>query len=248
MGDAAGWAIGLGALGLIVGSFVGALVVRWPQGLSVVSGRSRCDSCGAVLRPRDLVPVLSFVALRGRCRDCGDPIDRRHLAVEAIGALIGAMAGFVVAGPQAVAGALFGWLLLALGALDLTAFWLPDRLVAVLALTGLASAALTAEPPLVDRLIGGGVGFTALWLIGRAYRWWRRREGLGGGDPKLFGAIGLWLGWRLLPAVLLIACLVGLGVVGWRLATRRRSSGSDAMPLGTLLAIAAYPAWFVVIG
>ena len=136
MSEAAGWAAGLMLLGLIVGSFVGALVVRWPQGRSVVTGRSRCDACDRPLRARDMVPLLSFALLRGRCRDCGGAIDRQHPAIEAIGGAIGLAAGWAVGGPWAVAGAAFGWLLLALGALDLAALWLPNRLVALLAREG----------------------------------------------------------------------------------------------------------------
>jgi leader peptidase (prepilin peptidase)/N-methyltransferase len=245
--EALGWPIGLALAGLVFGSFIGALVVRWPQGCSVMRGRSRCDGCGRVLRARDLVPVLSFVRLRGRCRDCGAAIDRRQLATEGLAAAIGLAAGLVAPGLAGVAGAVFGWLLLALGALDLAALWLPDRLVGLLAAAGIASGVGGCEPPLGERLIGGGAGFASLWLVGRTYRRLRGREGLGGGDPKLFGAIGLWLGWRLLPAVLLLASLVGLGAVGWRLATRRPVTGADAMPLGTLLGLAAYPAWLVMV-
>jgi leader peptidase (prepilin peptidase)/N-methyltransferase len=247
MAEALAWPAGLALLGLVLGSFIGALVLRSSQGRSVMHGRSACDACGRVLRARDLVPVLSFVALRGRCRDCGAAIDPLQLMCELTAAAIGLAAGIVAPGPAGLAGAVFGWLLLALGGLDLLALWLPDRLVALLAVAGLVAMASGTAPPLADRLIGGAAGFASLWLVGWTYRRLRGREGLGGGDPKLFGAIGLWLGWRLLPAVLLIACLVGLGVVGWRLANGRRVAGSDAMPLGTLLAVAAYPAWLAML-
>ena len=95
---------------------------------------------------------------------------------------------------------MFGWLLLALAALDVAEFWLPDALTGALALAGLASIAV-APPDWPDRLIGGVAGFASLWLIGFAYRRLRGREGLGGGDPKLLGAIGLWVGWAMLPFV-----------------------------------------------
>jgi leader peptidase (prepilin peptidase)/N-methyltransferase len=86
-----------------------------------------------------------------------------------------------------------------------------------------------------------------LWLIAAAYRLVRRRDGLGGGDPKLFGAIGLWLGWRLLPIVLLLACLTGLALVLARLLTGAGVRADDRLPLGALLAIAAYPTWLVML-
>ena len=106
---------------------------------------------------------------------------------------------------------------------------------------------LGIAPALTDRLIGGAGGFVALWAIGAGYRLVRHREGLGGGDPKLFGAIGLWLGWRLLPVVLLLAGLTGLGIVLARFLTGHKVRADDRLPLGTLLAIAAYPAWLVML-
>ena len=242
------WAVGLGVLGAIVGSFVAALVLRWTEDRSVISGRSACDSCGRTLATIDLVPVLSFVALRGRCRTCHAPIDRRHLIIELLAVTIGLVAGLTSPGLAGAAGAVFGWLLLALGALDLAAFWLPDRLTATLAAIGLATGLAGFAPDLEERLWGGIAGFGVLWLIGEGYRRFRGREGLGGGDPKLLGAIGLWLGWRFLPAVLLIASLIGLGVVMGAALRERPMARDAALPFGVFLAAAAYPAWVAMIG
>lgn len=242
------WALALGVAGAIVGSFLAALVVRWPEGRSVARGRSACDACGRTLTAGELVPLMSALASRGRCRGCQAAIDPVHWRVEAAAAVVGAAAGWIAPGAEGVAGAVFGWLLVALAALDARAFWLPDPLVAALAVVGLASGVAGFDPPLADRLIGGIAGFALLWSVGWSYRRVRGREGLGGGDPKLFGAIGLWLGWRLLPAVLVVAGLVGLGVVALRAARGRRVRADDALPLGTLLAVAAYPAWLLMIG
>ena len=247
MSDAAAWAALLGVVGAIVGSFVAALVIRWPTGRSAIAGRSDCDRCRVVVGARDLVPVFSFLALRGRCRACGAAIDPRHLWIELASLCVAAAAGFVAPGVMGVAGAVFGWLLIALAALDLAAFWLPDRLTAALAVAGLTSGLAGLDPPVVDRAVGGVVGFALLWTIGAGYRRVRGRMGLGGGDPKLFGAIGLWLGWRILPAVLLIACLIGLGVVLFQRTRGRAMARDAAVPLGALLAIAAYPAWVLMI-
>jgi leader peptidase (prepilin peptidase)/N-methyltransferase len=161
--------------------------------------------------------------------------------------MIGIVAALVASPSAALAGAAFGWLLLVLAVMDARDFWLPDPLVAALALVALAGA-WVAPPGLGERMIGGAGGFVMLWLVATLYRRWRGREGLGGGDPKLFGAIGLALGWRMLPAVLLVAGLIGLG---WVLVARLRGhplAADDALPLGTLLAIAAYPAWLLMIG
>ena len=248
MPEPLGWALALGVAGAIVGSFLAALVVRWPEGRSVMRGRSACDGCARTLEAGELVPLLSAARSRGRCRTCGAAIDPVHWQVEAAAALAGAVAGWVAPGTAGVAGAGFGWLLVALAVLDARHLWLPDPLVALLALGGLASGLAGIEPVLVDRLIGGVGGFALLWGVAAGYRRWRGREGLGGGDPKLFGAIGLWLGWRLLPAVLVVAGLVGLGVVAVAWARGRRMAADDALPLGTLLAVAAYPAWLLMIG
>jgi leader peptidase (prepilin peptidase)/N-methyltransferase len=248
MADAWAWPVALGLLGAIIGSFLATLVIRWPEGRSVLHGRSHCDSCDAVLGSRDLVPLFSATLARGRCRHCAAPIDPRHWQIELVAAAIGALAGLAVPGPVAVAGAAFGWLLLALAALDLAVFWLPDPLTIALALGGLLTGALGIDPPMTSRLIGGAAGFGGLWCVGQGYRLLRKREGLGGGDPKLLGAIGLWLGWAMLPAVLLIAALTGLALVFVGSLSGRPARLDDRVPFGALLAIAAYPAWLFLLG
>lgn len=160
--------------------------------------------------------------------------------------MVGLLAGLVVPGSMGAAVAAFGWLLVLVVALDATEMWIPDPLVATIALTGAVSA-LILPPSLDERLIGGAAGFGSLWLIGFAYHRLRGQEGLGGADPKLFGAIGLWLGWRMLPPVLLIAALVGLGIVAWRLSTGRTVARDEAVPFGAYLAVAAYPALLLMI-
>ncbi|HVF95556.1 MAG TPA: prepilin peptidase [Sphingomonas sp.] len=248
MSDVLVWAGALGTLGAIVGSFVAALVIRWPEGRSVVHGRSACDACGRTLGARDLVPLISALLLRGRCRTCGAAIDPRHWQIESIAAAIGMFAGIAAPSPVGLAGATFGWLLLALAALDIAALWLPDRLTGALAAAGLATGALGVAPAIDERAIGGAAGFLALWLVATTYRLVRGREGMGGGDPKLFGAIGLWLGWRMLPAVLLLASLVGLAAVLVAMLRGGRMARDTPLPFGALLAVAAYPAWVVMIG
>ncbi len=247
MVDALVWPVGLALLGAIVGSFCATIVIRWPQDRSAMGGRSACDACGRTVRARDLVPLASAVMLRGRCRDCGARIDPRHWQIELGCATIGAVSGIAAPGLIGAAGAIFGWLLLTLAALDAAELWLPDALTGSLAVAGLAGGIAGLDPPLTDRLIGGVAGFASLWLISFCYRRLRGREGLGGGDPKLFGAIGLWLGWRLLPSVLLIAGLVGLGIVLFARLRGRTIGGEEPLPFGAFLAIAAYPAWLVMV-
>ena len=248
MGEGWIWPVGLAVLGAIGGSFMAALTIRWQEDRSIVQGRSACDACDRPLRWFELVPLASAAIQRGQCRTCGARIDPRHWQIEGCAALIGLMSGLVTPSPVALAGAVFGWFLLTLAALDIAALWLPDRLTLPLALLGLGTGLVGVAPPLPDRMIGGVAGFASLWLVAAAYRRVRGREGMGGGDPKLFGATGLWLGWRMLPAVLLIACLIGLALVLLDRLRGREVRGDTQVPLGALLAIAAYPAWLAMIG
>lgn len=234
-------------LGAIVGSFLAAAAIRWPQGRQVSRGRSACDHCGRTLGPIDLIPIAGFLIRRGRCATCGGAIDRRHLMIEAAAALIGLVSCLVAPGAAGLAGAVLGWMLLLLAVLDIEHFWLPDCVTYLLALLGIAFGAAGLPPFPNDRLIGLASGFAGLWLIGALYRLVRKREGLGGGDPKLLGAIGAWVGWVVLPYVLLLAGLVG--IVSALLARGRGEaiSATTRVPLGALMAVAAWPVWLVTV-
>ena len=224
--------------GAIIGSFLATLVIRWPKGEQALVGRSRCDQCQHRLGPLELVPIVSRLVLRGRCRACQAAIDPTHFQLEISGAIVGAAALWLAPDPSGLALASFGWLLLPLAWLDWRLFWLPHRLVLPLALGGLAFGGLLGAS-LLDRIVGGLAGWAVLGLLSQTYRLARGREGLGQGDPKLFGAIGLWLGWMPLAPVLALAAAVGIAV-----ALARRLSAKDSMPFGTMLAVAAWSvAW-----
>jgi leader peptidase (prepilin peptidase)/N-methyltransferase len=231
-------------VGAMVGSFLGAVLVRMPKGASVVTGRSRCDGCGRVLSARELVPILSYLALRGRCSHCGGRIDPWQFAAEVSGAAV-ALACALVARDQVMLalGLVLGWQLLLLGLLDLRHLWLPDRLVGLLAGTGLVPAGLAAWSDislLAGPLLGAALGFAVLWLPGRLYRAWRGRDGLGAGDPKLLAAIGVWLGPLGVVQTLLGASLIGL-IGAAAIALSGRPIGlRSAVPLGSCLALAGF--------
>ena len=234
-------------LGAIFGSFIAALVSRWPNDQSVMAGRSKCESCDKTLHFYELVPIASYLVQGGQCRKCGASIGHDSLAIELIAMLIGAAAMVIVPDWEGVVAALFGWLLLPLAWLDLRHHWLPDRLTALLASAGLVTAYFRSGGIFfVDHLVGGIIGFAFLWCIARGYALLRGREGLGGGDPKIFGAIGLWLGWQALPFVLLGAS--GLGLVAALVMARRGGDiqADTRFPLGTLLAFAAWPTIFFI--
>jgi leader peptidase (prepilin peptidase)/N-methyltransferase len=241
-----GAGIGLAALiGAILGSFIATLVLRWPAGRSL-AGRSRCDGCDTPLGARDLVPLLSALWLRARCRRCGAPIDPFHGRVELASALIGALALAAMPGVSGWLWALFGWLLLPLALLDARHMWLPDPFNAGLAVVGLLAAGPLLGTTLLDRWIGAVAGGAIIALVAWAWRRARGRDGMGGGDPKLVAAIGAWLGWQALPLLLLLA---SLGGIGWALFTQGKGDpplASRQVPFGVFLcaaAFAAVPLW-----
>ena len=229
-------------LGLLVGSYVATLTLRWPQGRSAATGRSACDGCGRTLAWYELVPLASYAALRARCRTCGATIDRRHPAIELAAAMIGGASLLLHPDASGLLGAAFGWALLTLAVLDAEHFWLPDAITLPLLGAGLALG-LSFDPPFADRLIGALAGYGLLALIGWLYRRARGRDGLGGGDPKLLGAIGAWLGWAALPFVLLLASLVGLASVAVAMARGRTMTATTRLPFGAPLAVAGWAVW-----
>jgi len=234
-----------GLIGLLLGSFIATLVLRWPAGRSLI-GRSQCDSCKRPLGMLDLVPLLSAAVSRGRCRTCGAAIDPFHGRVELASALIGAGALALLPGTAGWLWALFGWLLLPLALLDARHFWLPDRLTLILAVTGLLLAGPLLGTSLADRWIGAIAGGLALALLSWLYRRTRGKAGMGGGDPKLVAATGAWLGWQALPLMLLLASLGGLV---WAVAAQQKGDrpfGERRVPFGAFLcaaAFAAVPLW-----
>jgi leader peptidase (prepilin peptidase)/N-methyltransferase len=239
------WPVLLGVLGLVFGSFIATIVIRWPAERSILKGRSACDSCGHELAWYELVPVVSYAVQMGNCRACAAPIKPGHVEIEMLAMIVGVAAGAIAPGWDGAAGAVFGWLLLALAAFDLRVFWLPNELTGAMAATGVLTGIASLQPELVERLIGGVAGFFALLLAASAYRVIRGKDGLGGGDPKMLGAIGLWLGWRMLPWVVLAACVVGLSAVLVGRLSGKKLGMQDRVPFGVLLAIAAFAIWIV---
>lgn len=232
-------------MGAIAGSFIGAWTWRWPRGQSIVHGRSRCDHCQRILTPAELIPLVSYWMLGRRCSTCNATIDRRQFDIELACACLGGLVFFLAPLPVAIGGAVFGWLLLALAVVDMTHLKLPDPMTATLAVAGLVSGFMIPVPLPFDRMIGGLAGFLSLWLIASLYRFWRGRDGMGGGDAKMLGAIGCWLGWQELPLVLLAASLFGLSLVAFDLARGRVVNATSRLPFGSLLAASAFSIWLM---
>ncbi|CAH0497043.1 A24 family peptidase [Novosphingobium sp. CECT 9465] len=246
---AAPWGIlvaGAAVLGAVIGSFLGAVLVRLPEGRSVIRGRSACDGCGKALTVTELLPVFSWLAQRGKCRTCGAAIGGWQLACELGGAAVGIGAVIFAREGLVLAAMILGWQLLLLGLLDLRHLWLPRPLLGWLALSGAAVviARTLGEgslDPVLTSLSGGALGFVLLWATARFYLKARGREGMGSGDPPLLGAIGLWLGPLGVVEVMLGASIVGIVVAVVMLAARRTVTADTALPLGTCLAVVAWP-------
>lgn len=225
--------------GPFVGSFVAAGAGRMIAERPVLTARSRCDACGRVLRPWDMVPLVSWLALGGRCRDCGARISAGVWLAEWAGAGIGVASAVAVPGGLALVSAVFGWTLLWLALLDLRAMWLPRVGGWGLALAGLGVSAWLGREVLVASAIGATVGWAVLAGLGWAYRRLRGQDGLGEGDPPLLAAAGAWVGWQGLASVALIAACTG---IAHALLTRR---GVEAVrvPFGAHLALAMFTVW-----
>lgn len=237
MGD--GWIAMLAAP--FAGSFLGVLVRRLPRERPDLWGRSACERCGHALSPLELVPLVSYAALRGRCRACGKRIAPAHLAAELAALAVAAVVAAI--GEDIWLGCALGWTLLALAWLDWERFWLPDVLTLPLLLAGLAAAWLVEPWTLTDRAVGAIAGYAAFRALAWLYRRLRRRAGLGEGDAKLLAAGGAWLGWQALPDVVMAGALLGLALAGVQRLRGRRLDGATPLPFGTALAGAIWAIW-----
>lgn len=226
-----------------VGSFLGLLIARLPVGAAVVLGRSACLACRHPLGAVDLVPVLSWLVRRGRCRHCGAAISALYPGVELAALGLALWAAALLSGWLLWASCALGWTLLALAAIDWRHQLLPDPLTALLIVAGLAVAYTLGGGALAHHAIGAAAGFAALALIRMAYSALRGREGLGLGDAKLAAAAGAWVSWTGLASVVLIAALAALAValVG---ALRGAELRPDSrLPFGPYLALGTWLVW-----
>lgn len=219
-----------------VGSLLGVLIERLPAGRPVAMSRSSCNTCGRILGPAEMVPVLSYVALRGRCRGCSAPIGRNHLIVEAAAAAVAVWVLAVQDDPAvAWADCALGWTLLTLAWIDLRHQRLPDVLTLPLLMAGLTATWWLEPWGILGHALGAVIGYAAFWLVAAGYRAWRGRDGLGPGDAKLLAAAGAWVGWDQLNQVVLLGVVVTLGLALWQF--RGRFHGSLGVPFGPGLAL-----------
>jgi leader peptidase (prepilin peptidase)/N-methyltransferase len=230
---------------LLVGSYLNVLIHRLPRELSTVLPRSRCPRCGAAIRARDNVPVLSFLLLRGRCRSCGERISWRYPAVEAATAtlFVACVARFGFT-PALLLGCVFCALLLTLAVIDAEHFLLPDKLTYPGIVLGLAGSAVAPwTTPASSALAALGGSLVLLALIGVWYLL-RHQLAMGFGDPKMMAMIGAFLGVRLTVFCLFVASVLG-ALAGLGLLLAGRARWSSRLPFGIFLAAGAALALFV---
>jgi leader peptidase (prepilin peptidase)/N-methyltransferase len=255
-------------VGLCVGSFLNVVIHRLPKMLergwkeqcaelagdspvdapafNLVVPRSQCPSCGHRIGPLENIPVVSYLALRGHCLACRAPISARYPIVELLAGVLTVVAivRFGVT-PTALAACVFLWMLLALTLIDFDTQLLPDNLTLPLLWAGLLANILGAAPiaSLRDAVIGAIAGYLTLWIIYWLFRLIRGKEGMGYGDFKLLAALGAWLGWQMLPLVVLLSSVVG-AAIGISLVVFKGRDHQIPLAFGPYLAIAGAIALF----
>lgn len=249
-----------GLFGAIVGSFLNVLILRLPQRmhaeLDAECGRaeapasrwfgldylihppSSCPHCGHRIRAWENIPVLGWLLLRGRCSSCGAGISIRYPIIEATTALLTVLLVWRFGlGAEILPLALLLWGLIALVMIDLDHQLLPDSLTLPLLWLGLMVNLEDTHALLSDAVIGAAVAYASLWLVFQLFRLLTRKEGMGYGDFKLFAVFGAWLGWQMLPQILLVSSLVG-ALIGIGMIVLRGRDHQIPIPFGPYLAIA----------
>ncbi len=245
-------------LGLLVGSFLNVVILRLPKIMerewrafcaelaeqatpatetyNLLTPRSHCPSCLGPVRAIDNVPVLSYVWLRGKCHHCGTLISLRYPIIEA---LTGVISGYVAwrygVSFATLAALLFCWALIALTFIDADTQLLPDQITQPLIWLGVLVNLGSVFTDIHASVIGAVAGYLSLWTVYWLFKLVTGKEGMGYGDFKLLAAIGAWLGWQLLPLVILLSSLVG-AIVGVSLILFARHERSQPIPFGPYLA------------
>jgi len=263
------WLTVVGLLSLLIGSFLNVVILRLPvmmerewraqaaavegreeepaEPFNLVVPRSRCPKCGAEDRAWQNIPILSYVLLRGRCAACATPIGLRYPVVEGFTALASVLVAwrFGVT-PEAVAALVFTWTLIALAVIDIDHQLLPDSMTLPLLWLGLllslwhetVGGTVLFQTPR-EAIIGATAGYLSLWSVYHLFRLVTGKEGMGYGDFKLLAALGAWLGWQMLPLIILLSAAVG-AVVGIALMIFTRRGRDVPIPFGPYLAAAGW--------
>ncbi|MFZ4535070.1 prepilin peptidase [Propionivibrio sp.] len=260
------FSISCGILGLLVGSFLNVVIHRLPKMMerdwhsqcaelrgeetpdsepfSLAKPRSRCPECGHSITALENIPLISWLALRGKCSSCHTAISPRYPIVEALTGLLSALAATHFGFGGAAAGAIvLIWCLIALTFIDFDTQLLPDSITLPLLWLGLLFNLFGTFTDLPSAVIGAMGGYLALWSVYWGFKLVTGKEGMGYGDFKLLAALGAWLGWQILPLTILLSSLVG-AVVGIALIVLTKRGRNIPIPFGPYLAAAGLLALF----
>ena len=255
-----------GLVGLLIGSFLNVVIYRLPkimerdwqlqcaelrgeepqqqETFSLALPRSRCPACAHPIPALQNIPIASYLALRGKCSACGTRISPRYPLIEGLSGLAGAYAAWHFGFGLAAFGAmLFLWCMIALSFIDFDTQLLPDSITLPLLWSGLLLNLGGTYVDLGSAVIGAAAGYLALWSVYWGFKVATGKEGMGFGDFKLLGAVGAWLGWQMLPLVVLASSFVG-AVVGILLMLLARHGRNVPIPFGPYLATAGVIALF----
>ena len=245
-------------LGLLVGSFLNVVIYRLPKIMerewraqsdelngqteqesspyNLIVPRSACPHCGHLISALENIPVVSYLFLQGKCKGCGAPISVRYPSVELISGLLSGFAAWHFGFGLAALGALlFIWALLALTFIDFDTQLLPDDITLPLLWVGLLFNLSRTYTDLQSAVVGALAGYLTLWGVYWLFKLATGKEGMGYGDFKLLAAIGAWMGWQMLPLVILTSSVVG-AVVGVTLIVAARHGRNVPIPFGPYLA------------
>ncbi len=251
-------AVVAGILGLLIGSFLNVVIHRLPimmqrevdsvcacerdepephpEKYNLVVPRSACPSCGHQITALENVPVISWLVLGGKCSSCQTKISARYPIIEALSAALSAgLVWHFGFGWEGMAALVFGWLLLAMTFIDIDTQLLPDDLTYPLLWLGLLVNVKGMFVPLQDAVLGAAAGYMVLWTVYWVFKLVRGKEGMGYGDFKLLAALGAWMGWQMLPAIILLSAGVG-SVIGIAIIIASRMGFDHKIPFGPYLA------------
>jgi leader peptidase (prepilin peptidase)/N-methyltransferase len=268
---------GVFIFGLLIGSFLNVVILRLPARLeydwrcqckelleiefeadektrppaTIMMSRSQCPKCGHLIKAHQNIPLLSFLFLGGRCASCKARISFRYPFIEATTAVMFLLVAMHF-GPnlQMLCALAITALLIALTVIDIDHQLLPDDLTFILLWAGLFASLFNIFTDPVSSIIGALAGYLSLWLVYHLFRLLTGKEGMGYGDFKLLAALGAWLGWQMVPLIILLSSLVG-AVIGLLMIGMKRHQSSQPMPFGPFIALAGWIAMIwgeVIIG
>lgn len=257
---------GVFVFGLLIGSFLNVVILRLPARLEfewrsqcnelleiesqdveppeapadIMWSRSQCPKCGHMITAFENIPLLSYLYLKGRCASCKTPISIRYPLIEASTAILFLVVA-VHFGPtlQLVAAMGLTAMLIALTSIDIDHQLLPDDLTFILLWSGLLASLFNVFTDPVSSIIGAMAGYLSLWLVYHLFRLLTGKEGMGYGDFKLLAALGAWIGWQMLPLIILLSSLVG-AVIGLIMIALKRHKSTQPMPFGPFIALAGW--------